>query len=251
MLKQILLLTALGCAATMMAASAKIVAADALTMSVNFNDGTTSAELANGRNTPVEERGAVKFVEGLHGSKALVSGSSGATIIYECKDNLNFDAPGTLMLWFKSNAEWHKTPPPPVVFWGLGGQNGGYLGVRISSMPTNVCACRRQLELMLYYCTQRNDATYTLQPPALSKLCRGWHLMAMAWSGSQMFLSFDGMPFRPYQMEKPLSNAEYAHCSAFALGYPGSEFLLDDFRIYGKKLSDEELQEIWNVGNEE
>ena len=213
-------------------------------------EGDAAADLSIGRNVP-QLRGKAVFADGINGGKAVKSGKNGSTIVYECKDNLNFDKPGTLMVWFKADTDWHKNPPPFIIFWGLGGGPQGYLGLRISRYPVKDCPCRRNLELWIYHKDPaRKPKTLTLQPPENSKLCEGWHLVAMAWSGDQIFLSYDGKPFRAYKLDKPLSNADYSHFPRFALGFPDSDFLLDDFCIYGKKLSDDELKKIYQQKTE-
>lgn len=233
---------------TLYAQYPEIVAGGALSMCASF-DGYTAADLSTGNNIPYQVRGKTAFTAGVNGGKALLSGKNGATIIYECKNNLDFDKPGTLMVWFKAAENWHKNPPPFIIFWGLGGGPKGYLGLRISRYPVKDCPCRRNLELWIYHADpKRKPATLTLQPPTESKLCQGWHLVALAWSGDQVFMSYDGTPFRAYKLDQPITNADYKHFTHFSLGFQDSSFLLDDFRIYGKKLSDDELLKIWQQG---
>lgn len=225
----------------------KITAADALSLRVSFDNGTT-AEVAAGRKTACEARGKVAYADGINGGKALISGVNGATMIYEFKNNVDFDQPGTMMMWFKANTDWHKNPPPFMVYFGWG-NNKGLLHVRVSRNPAKACICRRPMEVWLYHYPNRRNATLVMQAPALTKLCQGWHLVAMAWDKDQLFLSYDGMPFRAYKLEKPFSNADFAHSPRFAVGQAVSEFLIDEFRVYKKKLSDDELQEVWELGN--
>ena len=226
-------------------AEREVVAQEALSLWLQF-DGGCNADLATGRDTPTEIRGKASYAEGLSG-QALVSGKEGACGIYECKGNLDFDHPGTITVWFHSQGDWHANPGPQVVLWGLGNDKG-YIGMRISSIPKDVCLCKRKLELCIYHSTKRRNATYTLQPPALTRLCRGWHMVSFAWAGDQLFLSFDGAPYKANQLTTPLSNAEFAHCTRFAVGYQANAFLVDDFRIYTKKLTDDELLKLYETG---
>lgn len=223
-----------------------IVAAEALTLSVSFN-GSCDAELAAGRGKASETRGVIKYQDDAFG-KALVIGKDAGCALFDSKDNLDFDHPGAIVFWFKSLGDWHKNPGPTITFWGLG-NNKGYIGLRINSLAAPACPCRRPLVLAVYNSSKRRNCEYPLQPPALTKVCRNWHMASVAWAGEQLFLSYDGAPYRAYKLEKALSNEEFAHCPRFAVGQPGGmAYLTNNFRIYGKKLSDEELNKIWENG---
>lgn len=224
-------------------ASPKAISSEKLLLHVSFDKGTT-ADISDGRETPTDIRGKAELQPG-HSGQALRSGQNGATILYECKDNLDFDHPGTLLLWIKANEAWHENPPPRIGLWGLG-NNKGYIGLSINSMPKELCPCKRNLELSIFHSSKRRNVNYRIQPPALGKLCEGWHLVAIAWEKELIFLSIDGTPFASHRLQVPLSNEEFAHSTRFALGSSQSDFLLDDFQIYGRKLTDTELQTIWN-----
>ncbi len=236
----------LGCAVlTAETPAAAPVAADDLTLSVSF-DNTTEADLANGRATHSEFRGRIIYEPGLAGQGLRIGKDAGCTL-YDCKDNLDFDNPGTIVLWFKAD-NWHGNSGSRVSLWGLG-NNNGHIALAIASTPADVCPCRRPLEFTIFHSKKRRNVRYTITPPALVKICHGWHMVSVAWAGEQLFLSYDGAPYKAFKLQVPLSNDEFAHCSRFAIGVnAGWNFLVDDFRIYGKKLSDEELHQIWENG---
>lgn len=217
------------------------VAQEALSFKVDF-DGNCEATIANGKAKAHEVRGKAQYLPGVKG-QALVSGKGNACVIYECKDNLDFDKPGTVLLFFKANSDWHKNPQPGITLWGLG-NNNGYICVRIPNVPKNVCPCRRRFELLTLSIKGRKDKAYTLQMPALSRICRNFHMISIAWAGDQLFMSCDGQPYRSFKQPRPLANADFT-VKRFAVGHAYSNFLVDDFRIYSKKLSDAEIQKIW------
>lgn len=223
----------------------EIVASDTLLLHVGF-DNTCNALAAKGNSKPASIHGKPQYQPRVNG-QALLGGKEGGYALYWCKGNLNFDKPGSITLWFKAAGEWHRKPGRGIVLWGLG-NNKGYIGFRISSMPTDVCPCRRPLQLTLYFSKMRRNAEYSLPPPALTKICRNWHMASFAWDGDQLFMSYDGAPYKAFKLEKPFSNAEFEHSTRFGVNQHASDMLMDDLRIYGKKLTDEELNKIWNIG---
>ena len=233
-------------AAVMLFAGEMPVAQEALLFKADF-DGSSDATIANG-NDKAGVRGKIKYADGLKG-KALISGEGNALVLYENKDNIDFDKPGSIVFFFKANSDWHKTPQRGIVMWGLGNQNG-YIAIRISNYPKNVCPCRRTFEFLVLNVKGRKDRVCSLQMPALKRICRGFHMIAVAWAGDQLFMSCDGQPYRVFKQPRPLSNADFATCKRFAVGNVTSNYLIDDFRIYGKKLSDDELQKIWDNSRE-
>jgi hypothetical protein len=82
------------------------------------------------------------------------------------------------------------------------------------------------------------------------RICSGWHLMSTAWSGNKLFVSLDGTPYRSFELDKPLSNVELGYQKRFAAGwsYERWEFAIDEFTVFGKKLSDTEIQKIYEDG---
>jgi hypothetical protein len=218
------------------------VAHDALLFKVDF-ENNCDATIANGNDKAYQIRGKATYLPGLDG-KAILSGKGNACIIYECKDNINFDNPGSIVMFFKSNSNWHKTAQPGITLWGLG-NNKGYIGLRISNHPKNICPCRRTFELLILDVKGRKNKGYYLQMPALSRICKNFHMISIAWAGSNLYMSCDGQNYRVFPQVRPLSNQDFANSKRFAVGNTTSSFLIDDFRIYGKKLSDEELSSIW------
>lgn len=252
-MKKSLILTALLCPAIFCAAAetAKVaevaeVASDSLVFAVNFDD-TTDAVKSVGRAAAAEFRGVKVFEEGISG-KAIRVGDKAGCPLYYTKDTLNFDNPGSVVIWFKAD-NWHgQKSGRGVGFWGLG-NNQGVILIQTASGPEGTCPCKRPLELYLLHSKKRKNVRYLLQPPALTKLCQGWHMVSIAWEKENIFLSYDGAAYKSFKLQIPLSNEEFAHCNRFAIGSNyNKNYLVDNFRIYGKKLSDAELLQIWENG---
>ena len=238
----------LSCAATVLtlcAANAAEVKDPAIKLQLDF-ENNCNATISAGRKTPAEIRGKITYAPGISGQALDVNKNSGCPL-YMTSGNLDFDKPGTIVFWFKSQNNWHKNPPSSVTFWGLGNTKG-YIGLRIRATgKTPVCPCRRPLTVSIFHSKLRRNVEYTLAAPALTRVCRNWHMAVMAWENNQLYLSYDGAPARAYKLEKPFSNAEFAHSNRFGLGI-GPDYLLDDFRIYGRKLSNDELKKLYDEG---
>ena len=215
---------------------------NSLLFKVDFDDNC-DATIAVGNDKPHQIRGKATFLPGLTG-KAILSGKNNACITYECNGNINFDNPGSIVMFFKANSNWHKTTQPGITLWGLG-NNKGLIALRISRNPQSSCPCRRTFELLLLGIKGRKNKVYSLQMPALSRICKNFHMISIAWAGDNLYMSCDGQNYRVHKQVRPLTNADFAHCKRFAIGNVTSSFLIDDFRIYGKKLSDDELALIW------
>lgn len=243
-MKKHFLFAAAVCAAFTTVSAAESAAADALKFSCNFDD-TTDAQIAPGRATAAEFRGVKVFEEGITG-KAIRIGDKAGCPLYLSKDNLDFDNPGSVVLWFKADS-WHgQKSGRGVGFWGIGNAKG-LIMIQTASGKEGDCPCRRPLELYILHTAKRKNTRHTITPPALTKLCQGWHMVSVAWNKESIFLSYDGAPYKAFKLQVPLSNEEFAHCNRFSIGSNfNKNFLVDNFSIYGKKLSDAELQKIWD-----
>lgn len=241
MIKKIFLLLLL-IGSTLLIAEALPTAHKSLLFKVDF-DNNCDATIANGNDKPHQIRGKATFLPGLDG-KAILSGKGNACVTYECQGNIDFDKPGSIVMFFKANSNWHKTTQPGITLWGLG-NNKGLIALRISRNPQSSCPCRRTFELLLLDIKGRKNKVYSLQMPALTRICKNFHMISFAWAGGNLYMSCDGQNYRVYKQIRPLSNADFVHCKRFAIGNTTSNFLIDDFRIYGKKLSDDELALIW------
>ena len=63
-------------------------------------DAGPEADLALGGEKIDWKNGTIKFGEGLRGGKALVCGAGGGLLRFRRKDTLDFDHPGTLVLFY-------------------------------------------------------------------------------------------------------------------------------------------------------
>lgn len=229
--------------------SAGLLFSDELEDSLKFSvpyDGSPDAVLAEGaaKGAPA---GKVQYIDGIY-SKAIISGKNACAVRYMKADNLDFDNPGTITLWFKIDCP-HGTPGPAIPFFGIGNSaDKGILMLTILNDPMKICPCRRQIGF-LFISQQRKSKAYVVNSGE-KRICSGWHLLSGAWSGNRLYVSLDGSPYRSFELEKPLSNAEFEYCKRFAIGanYDKWQFSIDEFRIYGKRLSDDEINSLYDNG---
>ena len=89
-----------------------------ITFSINFDDGTTNADMANGKGEPAKVKKPAKFIEkGLFG-KGLADG----WINYDAKQNIDLTVPGTLIYWVAPT--WDSKKP-------ANGKEPGFTAVQI------------------------------------------------------------------------------------------------------------------------
>jgi len=193
--------------------------------------------------------GKVLFVDGVHG-KGIRSGKGGAAVRFMRENNLDFDNPGTVNVWFKIDCE-HGAQGPAIPFWGIGADDKrGIMTVGVLNDPMKVCPCRRQIGFLLISRKRPKYARAYAVTTGERRICSGWHLLSAAWSGNKLFVSLDGVPYRSFELEKPLSNEELGYQKRFGVGwsYERWPFALDEFTVYGKKLSDDEIKKIYENG---
>ena len=193
--------------------------------------------------------GKTIFIDGVYG-KAICSGKGGAAIRFMRESNIDFDNPGTVNVWFKIDCK-HGSTGPAIPFWGVGGDaNKSILTVGVLNDPMKLCPCRRQLGFLLISKKRPRYARAYAVNSGARRICSGWHLMSAAWSGNKLFVSIDGVPYRSFELEKPLSNEELGYQKRFGIGwsYERWPFALDEFTIYNKKLSDTEIKKIYDDG---
>ena len=189
------------------------------------------------------------FVDGVRG-KGIRSGKGGTAIRFMRENNIDFDNPGTVNVWFKIDCE-HGTPGPAIPFWGVGADDKrGILTVGVLNDPMKLCPCRRQIGFLLISRKRPKYAKAYAVTTGSRRICSGWHLLSSAWSGNKLFVSLDGVPYRSFELEKPLSNAELGYQKRFGVGwsYERWPYVIDEFTVYGKKLSDAEIKEIYENG---
>ena len=209
----------------------------------SFDAGSADADISEGRERPMAVLGKLKFVDGLRG-KALFCGKGGANVRYARKDNFTFQRPGTLLFFFKA-IDWKTTPGSRVFFTGI--ESGkGFFGLQIPGWPKETCPCSRELHTMFMYSKKVPNKIFGTKQPGGEAECGKWHMIAFSWAPGQLRVNMDNLPGKTYQINFDLVDDAFPY-EMFSIGSSSDRnFLLDEYAIYNRRLSDGELAEIFN-----
>ena len=216
---------------------------DAVSFYTSFDTATPDADISEGREKPITVIGKLNFADGIRG-KALFCGKGGANIRYARKENLTFNRPGTLLFFFKG-IDWKTTPGSRIFFTGI--ESGkGFLGLQVPGWPKNVCPCSRELHTQFLYSQKVPNKTFSTKMPGGEAECGKWHMIAFSWAPGQLRVNMDNLPGKTYQIDFDLTDDAFPY-EAFSVGYSADRnFLLDEYTVYSRRLSDGELAEIFN-----
>ena len=240
----IIVLSAILAGASANAQFALPVASENIIFELNFDSGETTAEMSGGQPKRVGKIGTVKFEKGMKG-KALVCGEGGAKLMYRKKGNLDFSSSGTITFWIKP-IEWEKSAKLPRVFFFGMEYSKGFLGVQMANGPKGVSPLERKLNFTFLYFKTIADTTLSVKG-----FGRGteeeWHLVALEWDEHTIFLSVDGRPLARKALQGTLSQKLFPRIH-FSVGAASlAKYLLDEFRIYDRRLSNKELKRIYDT----
>jgi hypothetical protein len=220
------------------------VASDDIIFELDFDSDGTTADISAGRPKLLAKVGELKFAEGLRG-KALVCGEGGAKLMYRKNGNLDFSSPGTITFWVKP-IEWGKAAEFSRVFFFGMEYSKGFLGIQIASGPKGVSPLERNLNFTLLYFKSIADTTLSIQGFGRGTEKR-WHMIALEWDNHTIFLSVDGKPLSRKALQGTLSQKLFPG-RHFSLGSNyHAKYLMDQFRIYNRRLSNEELKRIYET----
>ena len=216
---------------------------DAVSFYASFDTATADADISEGREKPMAVLGKLNFAEGIRG-KALCCGADGANIRYLRKDNFSFNRPGTLLFFFKG-IDWKNSEGSRILFSGI--ESGkGFFGMQIPGWPKHICPCSRELHVQFMYSQKVPNRTFTAKMPGGEAECGKWHMIAFSWAPGQLRVNMDNMPGKTYQINFDLTDDAFPY-ECFSVGYHMQrKFLLDEYTVYNRRLSDGELAEIFN-----
>ena len=219
-------------------------AGDALRFELDFDRSDTRAGIAEGSPDTIQVFGTVSLRDGLHG-KALFCGEGGAKLRFAAAGNLNFDKPGSLSFWFFP-LDWDADHRYRCFFFGTESSQG-YFGLQQANDPKDIKPYDRDLHLLILY--SKTLPSTTINMPPLGKNALGkWHLIALNWDANSVAISIDGQDFSAWQLKGKLDRAAIPS-NHFSIGSDQHwNYLLDEFRIYSRKLSSQEARDIYQQG---
>jgi hypothetical protein len=216
---------------------------DDITFYQSFDDGK-EADVSCGKSMPINVFGQLKFVPGIRG-KALLCGVSGGALRYFRKGNFEPGKPFTIVLFYQAQEWENETNLPRWFLWAID-SNQGYIGLQGANDPKTICMCERPFHYMLLYGSRVPNKV--LEFPKIGKAaCSGWHMLALSVSGSEVRLKWDNRQSQKRDQQLTLTSEDFP-ADYFTIGCAGHwKYLLDEFIVYKRTLSDEELDAIFNT----
>lgn len=220
------------------------VASEDITFELNFNgeNSNMNADLAAGNPKLITHFGKLKFEKGLTGN-ALYCGKGGAKLRYHLKGNLDFSNPGSITMWIYP-IDWEKAiGQPRVLFFGTESRKG-FLGIQTANSPKTISPLERKLLCMLIYFKAIHN-TSLLIPGFGTNADNHWQMITFSWEKNRIFMSANGNHYSVKNLQGNLANELFPD-NNFSVGSDAqANYLLDNFRIYRRKLTEEEINKIW------
>lgn len=214
--------------------------------SLNFNDGTLNADMANGKGEPKKVKQPAKFIEkGLFG-KGLADG----WINYDAKQNIDLTVPGTLIYWVAPT--WDSKKP-------ANGKEPGFTAVQIrgKSKEYNYTMISGKMHGQPWGHGHFN--TYVQYPGAKIKhvncenmnVARAgiwkkgqWKMKAITWNGGKFAVSVNGSPSRSSTLKKMMIG-ETVYMELGVGG--GKQIMIDEVTVLNRALSDVEIKKLYDA----
>lgn len=218
-----------------------------ITFSVNFDDGTVNADMANGKDTPMrlQSKTTKCAPKGLFG-QALLFGR----IQYDAALNLDLTVPGTLIYWI-APVNWPTQKPADgkepgfTAFYGVGQANDyryNLISGKMRGQPWNaghfITYVQYSSKTRIPHVTQ---VTYD-RGRASSWKNGTWKMFAVTWGGGKFAVSIDGAPSLSASLNKLMAGKTHY----FILHTDGS-VMLDEVTILNRALSDNEIRKLYDA----
>lgn len=214
---------------------------DSVSFYASFDRGTPDADMSFGEEKPANKIGKLNFADGIRG-KALVCGQNGSRVRYFRKKNISFDRPGTLLFFYKG-LDWHTPRKQGLFLFGIESSKG-FLGLQLPAWGATPCPCKLPLHIMFLYGKKIPRKTF---PAVISdgKGCDKWHMLAFSWSPGQLRVNADDRAGKTFKVPFDMTDADFP-LEVFSIGsHLHWRYLLDEFTVYNRRLSDTELADIY------
>lgn len=155
------------------------------------------------------------------------------------------DTAGTLLLWVSPKKWiWSDDRPINTFLATPGGSGTGQLSIsRQGYQSMDGQLVRLEAIHLVIAMPDIPEMIAPQEPPTPETWTDGsWHLLALSWSGSSFSFSVDGGPEREVDLGRPLDVREI---STFFIGGCAEETILDDFMIFRRRLSSEEILAVY------
>lgn len=166
---------------------------------------------------------------------------------YPTAGNLDFSRPGALSFWVSAyDWSWGEEQPLVLFFW-TPDKPDGYLGIERQGAITTEGRLVRNDSILFFIQGFPNSEATTIKGIGLAgapqnEWAKGiWHFFVFNWRGSLLEVSMDGGPLRSLDIGRAIEPKEVTH---FRLGGSSEPTLLDEFMVYRRPLTPEDIKAI-------
>jgi len=210
----------------------------------SFDDDSPVADMAVGEAKPHKVNGTLRLKPGLWGQAMLFGDGEGAELQYAMARNMPVPRPGALSFWICPSG-WKRAADEPSVYFFLASCAGTICLQRQGELEGG----RRRQNCFILTCHGLPgipNITASTADDATRKWRNGeWHLVVITWRPSLLEAYLDGEALPSIALKRPIRLDEFAK-GGFRLGtLKGEPTLVDDFAIYRRPLSAEEVRELW------
>ena len=230
--------------------------ADSLDENVAFYcsfDGSVEPDQARGSDKIIVgnfDKNRFSYIDGVNG-KAVLGGDNVQSLRFKIKENVDFAAPGSVVMWFNP-VDWQvQTPDTPTQgqtkwkktyaagFFSTSYHPKGYIVLQRTSshVPGNM----NDVIMLVFPCFTDIKKSNVNREVKLDK--NTWHQLAMTWDGLNYIVYMDAKEILrtsvPYKLTAEKLHQDFVLSQAKGLAY-------DEFTIYDKQLSAEEITSLYN-----
>lgn len=214
--------------------------ADSISFYVNFDDDTVNPAMAGGEKIlkmPPKDTG---FAPGLFG-KGLRFGRAS----YHCPGNMDFSKPGTLVYWMSPAADWPAEGKYPYLFPLIAFPGGGS---KIVQGRQNGDYGKTRVYVNVETPDRKDWISNGISGGSGPEWTKGsWHMITFTWTPQSVGISIDGKPVHETTLKHPLANSE-GDWFMFTTQFKDEgehQTMIDEIMIFNRKLTDEELKNLY------
>lgn len=218
-----------------------------ITFSLNFDDSTMNADMANGKAAPkrIRSKKTTFADKGLFG-KALLSGNAE----YDAKLNLDLTVPGTLIYWI-APVKWTTTKPASgkepgfTAFYGIGrAKDYGFEMVsgKMHGQPWGAGHFNTYVQYSAKPMIKHVNRVVYNQARASSWKNGMWKMIAVTWGGGKFAVSING----GRSLSSSLNKLMTGKTNYFILA-SGGTVMLDEVTILNRALTDAEIKKLYDA----
>ncbi|HPD14080.1 MAG TPA: hypothetical protein PLE19_03985 [Planctomycetota bacterium] len=211
----------------------------------SFDDEAPGADMAVGEAKPLKVNGRLRLRPGLWGQALLFGDGEGAELEYAMPGNMPVPRPGSLSFWI-CPLEWKRAADEPSIYFFHAFGAGAMCLQRQGDLEGG----RKRGNCFIFTC-HGLPGIPNITASTMSDATRGWrngewHLVVIAWRPSLLEAYLDGEALPSITLRRPIKAEEFAK-GVFRIGMvKGEPTLLDDFAVYRRPLSGDEVRELWS-----